>query len=80
MPKAPYNLSPIEVDATMGVRLIRMVPDLTGKIAKRLRISTAAVYMWTEIPVSRVFDVEEVTGLPRELLRPDLFLWPRNAA
>lgn len=80
MPRASFNQDPIEVDATMGVRLIRMVPDLPKRIAKKLKISDSAVYMWTEIPTSRVFDVEEVTGLPRELLRPDLFLAPRNAA
>jgi DNA-binding transcriptional regulator YdaS (Cro superfamily) len=39
----------------------------------KLGLSRAAVSGWKRIPAERVADVERVTGIPREKLRPDLF-------
>jgi len=36
-----------------------------------------AVYRWKHIPVRRLSDVERITGIPREELRPDIFLKER---
>lgn len=43
------------------------------QLAIRLGISSQAVSQWRRIPVSRVLDVERVTGVPREQLRPDVY-------
>lgn len=45
-----------------------------SELAKKLRVSRAAVYAWTEVPLRRIADVERVSGIPREDLRPDVFL------
>ncbi|WP_082172946.1 transcriptional regulator [Methylobacterium platani] len=44
-------------------------------LAKRLGISSPAVDQWVKVgrcPKSRALEVEQVTGVPRYLLRPDL--------
>lgn len=56
-----------------GMDLIRAQRGLQTKIAKALGILPSAVCQWRAIPAERVVDVERVTGIPRELLRPDLF-------
>lgn len=44
------------------------------KLAELLGISAAAVSKWgDEVPLTRVLDVERVTGIPRHDLRPDVF-------
>jgi DNA-binding transcriptional regulator YdaS (Cro superfamily) len=42
-------------------------------LARELRISTAAVSQWRRVPVDRVLKVEELTGLSRHQLRPDVY-------
>ncbi|WP_377838733.1 YdaS family helix-turn-helix protein [Bosea sp. UC22_33] len=46
-------------------------------LAKDLNIHKSAVTRWTKwrmpIPVSRVADVERITGISRHDLRPDVF-------
>lgn len=43
------------------------------KLAKIIGINHAAVCRWKVIPVHRLLDVEQITGIPREELRPDIF-------
>lgn len=43
------------------------------QLAIRLGISAQAVSQWRRIPVSRVLDVERLTGVRREELRPDVY-------
>lgn len=43
------------------------------ELAKRLGISPAAVSTWKKVPWNRARAVERVTGVPREVLRPDIF-------
>jgi DNA-binding transcriptional regulator YdaS (Cro superfamily) len=45
----------------------------TNRLARKLGISSAAVAQWTRIPFERLLEIERVTGVPRELLRPDLY-------
>ena len=46
----------------------------TARLANALGISHAAVTQWKgKCPAERVISVEEVTGIPREALRPDLY-------
>jgi TorA maturation chaperone TorD len=44
-----------------------------GELARRLGISQPSVSNWDRIPAERVLSVEEVTGIARALLRPDLY-------
>lgn len=46
-------------------------------IAAQLKITHAAVQQWgSRVPADRVVDVERITGIPREALRPDLYRLP----
>jgi DNA-binding transcriptional regulator YdaS (Cro superfamily) len=38
-----------------------------------LGLSRAAVSQWRRVPAERVVEVERLTGIPREQLRPDLY-------
>ena len=55
-----------------------------GQLARLLRVSRQAVYKWleTKVPPKRCVDVERVSGVPREKLRPDIYARPsaRSAA
>ena len=50
-----------------------------AELARRLDVSRSAISQWRTVPLSRVLDVERATGVPRYVLRPDLFL-PQVAA
>jgi len=42
-------------------------------LARKLGIRMQSIQMWTRIPAERVIQIEAVTGIPREELRPDLY-------
>jgi DNA-binding transcriptional regulator YdaS (Cro superfamily) len=44
-----------------------------GLLAKALGVSPQAVCMWKQVPTTKVLAVEEITGIRREILRPDLY-------
>ena len=45
-----------------------------AELARRLNLGPSALQKWhTQIPAARVVDIERVTGVPREQLRPDLY-------
>lgn len=47
-----------------------------AEIARRLQISAQAVGKWRRsgrIPIERVIDVEQITGISRHDLRPDIY-------
>ena len=44
-----------------------------ASLAMQLNISKQAVYQWRQIPATRARDVELITGIPREELRPDVY-------
>lgn len=45
-------------------------------IAKGLGLGRAAVSAWPRVPAEAVVQVETLTGIPRETLRPDLYRQP----
>lgn len=47
-------------------------------LADALKITRAAVFQWKRTPIERVFAVEEITGVSRKKLRPDIFLAPKR--
>jgi DNA-binding transcriptional regulator YdaS (Cro superfamily) len=46
-----------------------------AKVGHLLGVSRQTVYrwVWNRVPAERVAEVEYVTGIPRERLRPDIF-------
>ena len=56
-----------------GLRAAFRAAGTQRELARRLRISEQAIGRWTWVPAGRVLDVERVTGVPREVLRPDLY-------
>lgn len=44
-----------------------------GALARKLGIAQPSVSNWTRVPVERVIAVEAATGVPRTMLRPDLY-------
>ena len=52
---------------------------LRRKVARELRITHGAVSQWRRVPAERVLDVERITGIPRHILRPDLYPMPKEA-
>lgn len=65
--------------ADAGMALIRAERGLQSLIAKGCGISSAAVAKWQRVPAERVLTVEELSGIKREKLRPDLYpIGPRK--
>ena len=48
-------------------------PGRIAQMSKALGITKQAIYKWKKTPVERVFEVEEITGISRHELRPDIY-------
>ena len=46
------------------------------ELARRIGISQPSVSNWSQVPPGRVLSVEAATGVPRAILRPDLYREP----
>ena len=44
-----------------------------GKLGAAVGVSSQAISQWKQVPAQRVLLVERVTGVPRHMLRPDLY-------
>jgi DNA-binding transcriptional regulator YdaS (Cro superfamily) len=53
---------------------LRSELGLLSRIAHEIGVYAQAVHQWQAVPLERVVDVERVTGIPREKLRPDFHL------
>jgi DNA-binding transcriptional regulator YdaS (Cro superfamily) len=42
-------------------------------LGRKLGISGQAVQKWRRVPAERIVDIERLTGVPRDKLRPDLY-------
>ena len=42
-------------------------------LAAKLGITPQAIYQWTEVPLERAADIERISGIARNELRPDIF-------
>lgn len=60
-------------DLENGLRLAIDAVGNADKLAKSLGISPQAISQWTRIPMKRVFEIEQITGIRRHRLRPDYF-------
>lgn len=54
----------------------------TARIAREMGVTHAAVRQWRTngIPAERVLRLEELTGIPRHVLRPDIYPAPARRA
>jgi len=59
-------------DAQDKFRPARLARALT-ELRPDKPISSQAISQWQRVPSERVIDVEKITGVPRELLRPDIY-------
>ena len=59
---------------------LRSQRGLLARVAAGLNLTRAAVGKWDRIPAERVVEVERITGIPREELRPDLYRPADDAA
>lgn len=50
------------------------------KLAKKLGIHSQAISQWKKVPPRRVIAVEKESGIPRHVLRPDLYPPQQDAA
>lgn len=64
---------PVSESAKKAWRTYRQ-PTYVAILSRALGISKAAVSKWTHVPESRVDAVSAVLGIPRDKLRPDLYL------
>lgn len=44
-----------------------------ARLAREIGITRGAVAQWDKVPAERIGDVSRVTGIPFNVLRPDLF-------
>lgn len=44
-----------------------------AELARNLGIARQALYQWRRIPAERVIEIERITGIQRQELRPDLY-------
>ena len=44
-----------------------------SRLAEELEITPGAIAQWDEVPADKLVAIEAATGIPRQLLRPDLY-------
>jgi DNA-binding transcriptional regulator YdaS (Cro superfamily) len=47
-----------------------------SSLARLLDITPQSIIKWTKIPRKRIVSIEQLTGVPRELLAPELYRAP----
>ncbi len=59
----------------MDEALRRAIQSVGGiyALARALGLTHQAIYQWEKCPVLRVLEIERLTGVPREELRPDVY-------
>jgi hypothetical protein len=53
------------IDAAGGTR---------AALARALQINRQACHAWKRIPITRVLEIEQLLGVPRNVLRPDYYV------
>jgi DNA-binding transcriptional regulator YdaS (Cro superfamily) len=66
-------------DLAMDEPLKRAIENAGGMLAfaAALGIRRQAIWKWRRCPAHRIIEVERLTSVPREELRPDLYRVPR---
>jgi DNA-binding transcriptional regulator YdaS (Cro superfamily) len=67
-------------DIDEGLRLAIEAAGSSNALARLLGMSAQAFSEWRRVPAGRILQVEAVTSIPREKLRPDLYRSNNNLA
>jgi DNA-binding transcriptional regulator YdaS (Cro superfamily) len=62
-----------ETSPELALKLAIKRAGSATRLAKALGVSLPAISRWRVCPVPRVLAVEALTGIRRELLRPDIY-------
>ena len=54
-------------------KAVEAVGGTTSALAIKLGITPQAVAVWDKIPIAHVREIERITKVPREELRPDIY-------
>ena len=68
----PVLIFPLMLDQPGLAEALRRIGG-PRRLAAALDLSVQAVNQWRRIPPHRVIEIERLTGVPRQLLRPDLY-------
>jgi replicative DNA helicase len=60
------------VEDKTGMEAVRSVTTLAA-LAKKIDITRGAISQWDRVPEERLDAVSTATGLPKHVLRPDLY-------
>jgi DNA-binding transcriptional regulator YdaS (Cro superfamily) len=77
--KSGRTLEKPKPEAVAAMDRLRGERGMIAHIARELKILPQAIHQWRQIPLDRVVQIEEITGIPREELRPDFHL-PRKGS
>ena len=72
----PTETEQDKVSSSRRPELLTKVFEASGGIpalSRALSVSRQAIYMWKEVPTTKVLAVEEISGIRREILRPDRY-------
>lgn len=56
-----------------GMAAVELKVKSKAWLARQLGISRGAIAQWDRVPAERLGEVAKATGLPPEVIRPDLF-------
>ena len=57
----------------IGVRRALKAAGGLSALARLVKITPQSIQKWTRVPRKRILQLEELTGVPREKLAPDLY-------
>ena len=61
------------LDLSKGVEAAKAAAGGGANLARLLGIRRQTVYQWDRVPAERVITIEQGTGLPRSIMRPDIY-------
>lgn len=56
-----------------GILAVVKVAGTQAALADMLEIRAASVSQWKRVPAERVLEIEQKTGVPRSVMRPDIY-------
>ena len=62
-----------EFDQSEGLQRAIAVAGSTRALARLLGVSPQAILKWRDVPAHWIIEMEKVTKVPREQLRPELY-------
>lgn len=66
-------MTALEIASLLNRRIRGRTYGGISLLAAELGVSRMTIYNWQRIPAEYVLHVEELTGLDREIIRPDIF-------